>query len=662
MKTQRITDAIVSTITAMTHDGITAPELTTTENHNLITGYKVIINGTKLAKIDGRTFWVERTGGKTFKIYNDISLTTFDTEIRTDNPLGGTSYVQMINSYRSTADTSLDINSLVIGQSSKFIYTDVTKFYVSIVNQKTGASLYVHPDNLKVIRELDIMKNEYVNVLIIMSPVISGDKVLITSTVPGFDPGETRFRINQTWNAVGNRPNDPVIYRENAYSRTYVVPGSVAEDGSSFKVKDPSVLVTTISAKTPVYKDTVGYYTIVRGVVSTQVVGVKPVFNGTTLDYSVTSVDNSNSIRIDFASGFKAENDPILNISGSITGAGALTITSSNKPTNGQRLIGKGIADNTIVTVSNGVYTVTPSQIITFTDATSYDNIDVTVATGNQLLVAGGQIQYGKIDLDSGLISELTYSKNTTYAPTIADYDEVQSILVENIVAGYSAKTMYDNIVTADIELVGGNTLTFDTTPTVDSLTGLTANQPITSVRAGDKLSFAESTGLKMSSASVVLSIANTKPFTGLIRVTATDVTRGAKPGDTISFKYKGTEFLWKDFNGKTISKFTIIANLTKEYDYDTEQYVDVPLGTVLQIAERIEVAGSSTDWEAMLNISEFAISSETLDTDGKLVVNGTLPTDVIEGTKVKISKKIYDLPLQLDTTVGAKFLNKQTR
>jgi hypothetical protein len=665
LKTQRITDAFVNEVSTVDIVAGVAPLVTTNQSHNFVTGYKVMLSGGALGELADRSYWVERVTATAFRIYNDSGLSTFDTDA-TISPLSAVKgYAQIVNSYRSTIDTTLQINPLVIDQSSQFIYDDVNRFLVSIVDQSTGLSVYVHPDNLRIIRVLDEFRGEYVNTMIIKSKVKAGDKVLITSTVPGSDPGETRFRINQTWNTVGDYPNPPTIYRENAISRTYVTAVSPSTTefwydsqdvqhpyADTITVKDASVLVTKTvdGAKTPLEFTDNRYYTIVRGVVSTQVVGHLVKFNGADVnEYALSSVDNSNSVRVDLTSFTDATKKPI-ELTGSITGT-TLTVTSIIKPEVGQRIIGRGVLDGTYITGGTYPnYTVNISQTVASTSMTAYYNVEVTLYTGNQLLVNGGQIQYGKIDVSTGVISKLTFSKNTTYAPVISEYDEVQSILTENIMMGYTDKTMYDSVITANIESVANtNILTFNNAVVADDITGKVTSKAIGSVRKGDKLSFADSVNVKLMNTTSNLDIANTTvAFSGLIDFTDTGITQYAKEGDTLTFTKGGTSYdKFRNKQGKLVSEFTVIRNINS--------------GKTLQIAELVDIDGNCT---AKLNKSEYTVQEVVDVGDTRTITvstNGGLPT-ITAGTAVKINKKTYDLPLQLDTTVAASFLNKQSR
>jgi hypothetical protein len=674
LKTQRITDAIVTKISGFTHDGSSAPLVTTSTSHDLFSGYKVIINGTYLPKVDGRTFYVERVDSYTFKLFNDSNLSEYDTTPR--YPTAGTSYVQLINSYRSTTDTTLSINPLVIDQPVTFMYEDTSRFFVSLVNEKTGASVYVHPDNMKVVRIDGVIS------LVILQPVVSGDKVLVTSMVPGNDPNETRFRINQTWNSTGNRPNEPVIYRENQFSRTYV--SAVTEtDGvaTEITVKNPLALVTKTVSTVNVEYDT-AFYAIVTGVVNSQMVysGVK--YNGIAMtDYSVTSVDNNNTMRVNFNSGFTVKP---ATFTGSITGS-TLTVTGTVEGTIavGQLLSGDLITDNIYITAGSGTtWTVkigstlatatgTVNNIVSST-MKSNQRVEVTVATGNQVIINGGQLQYTSLSLDTGLISGITYSKNTTIAPTINVYDEVQSVLVENrFAAGLNTKSFYDNIVTATVDNANttSGTYVFKTNSTTD-INGYTTTSGIVSVKAGDKISFGSIQGTTYSSSNASSTIANTTvAYSGKINFVNTGNTSFAslaKAGDTISFNYANAVIY--EFQTQTadrLAEFTVIDSY--ENKANSSQWtiqVAEPVKVVSGMTANIHIAEYTVDSIAKISWDEDANTS-TAGIDAyevKITTSAGLPA-VTNGFDVaRINKKTYDMPLQLDSSAGALFLKQQTK
>jgi hypothetical protein len=224
--------------------------------------------------------------------------------------------------------------------------------------------------------------------------------------VPQASPSERKFRINNTWNTISGMPNDPIVYRENEFTRTYIKSVNYQNNELySFIVNSPYDLVATSSftGKSINYDaDAQQYYVTVDGVVNTQVVNVR-VYNSTT----------------------KVE----LNKNDTTYGWSWVSVTN-------------------LTTIK-----------LVFKNNLGF-NVDVKISSGNSLLINGEIIKYKGIDLDYsssayGEITEITRGTSYTGTSVISQYDIVQSILPENqLDAKYSYTNWYDNNLTDDTSLV----------------------------------------------------------------------------------------------------------------------------------------------------------------------------------------------------------------
>ena len=447
--TQRVTDSTISLLRdysnlpvdplvpagavypGFTVDGINNPPLLTTYNstHSLVSKnplQQVVINGTGITEFDNKTFYVSTLNYKTGLLAPDTTRQVYlyntptpdNTSSSWDN-ISSVYFKTTARGYMQLIDAIVDISipwktPLQLKQPPGYVIDDVNRLMVSVIPKSASAQRqYISPSNLK------LVQYNNVSTLILLKAVNAGDEVLVTSMVPQASPGERRFRMNSTWNTISGMPNDPVVYRENEFTRTYIKSINYENDEIySLVVKSPYDLVATSSftGKSISYDtDAQQYYVTVDGVVNTQVVNVR-VYNSTT----------------------KAE----LNKNDTTYGWSWVSVTN--------------LTTIKVVFKSNLGF-----------------KVDVKVSAGNSLLSNGEIIKYKSIDLDYssvtyGEITGVTRGALSTGTSVISQYDIVQSILPENkLDTKYSYSNWYDNNQTIGNITVSGNVYSFNYAETI---------------------------------------------------------------------------------------------------------------------------------------------------------------------------------------------------
>jgi hypothetical protein len=568
--------------------------------------------------------------------------------------------------YRSIVRTSTP-------PSAGIKFTNVDRLFVSVIDKDNDYLREYIPAS-----KLQLQDINGVNTLIVEAEIVPGDKVLVTSFVPTASPNETRFRINQTWSTVTGTPNTPVIYRENAYTRTYITSVSYDADGiaESFKVKDPFALVSLAtfsatgdySARTVTFDTDAGLYaTIIDGLESDRITNLK-----------FTKPDGSS-----------------IN-----TGFEWFTLTNVN---------------TTKVYFYNNPGSVVYAQ----------------VASGNEVLINGENLRFKEINIDytspdfgkiSGLqrgrdytrsLAANDYTENTdVIAEHIVKYAQVQGVLEENKMSAKRAiSTFYDRVVTRSITArdnsTGVYTFSYDTNG-VNTI-GTALNDRITQLSTGDKISFYNG-ATKCATFVNNINVANTVATTGKFNFLVSDNSdiRYAQVGSDITFTYTGNSKEVKYYNPvtrETSNVFTIVDSYynTEYVEYTAasvaanKQDSSVPLVKkdiwTIEIAEplNIDILDSSNPvMRANVQIfNEYTISSvvqnagnvvitlnnvveiDNIDPDtGDIFgnVTATFPTTIVADSAndsfstASILRRVVDLPLVIETTGVAEFLNQQIR
>jgi hypothetical protein len=649
--TQRITDATVSLIQkfsnlanpsggvypGFTVDGVNPPLLTTYDSeHSLVAKnplQQVVIRGTGITQFDDKTFWVSTLNYKTNLSAPNPSRQVYLYTTNTPSNTGGWDIISSVNftksaGYMQVVDSVLDLSiptktPLQIRQPAGYVMTDVNRLYVSVISKDNDAlRQYISPSNLK------LVQYNNVSTLLINKAINAGDEVLVTSMVPQASPGERKFRINNTWNSVSGMPNDPVVHRENEFTRTYITEVTYSSgELLNFKVSKPYDLVSTSKFTNKVVKydsDAKQYYITVDGVLNSQIVNTR-VYNSTT----------------------KAE-------------------ISSDDSTYGW----------SYVSVSN----LTTIKIVFKTNPGF--NIDVTVSAGNTLLINGEQLKYTSINLtygsgNYGLIDGLTRGVNATGTSVISQYDIVQSILSENILeAKYNNIGWYDNVIDLELKSKSGNVYTVAYTSTTDS-TGLTEYSAIGQAVTNNIVAFGDYDSAKKSTTFGVDSFdakITQKSSNGVYvfdirdlnsaNVTSNSINRlnststhivGLTAGDVFNIKYANGVSITHGNSSNAIFKITDSyvnsANSSQWIIEADTAIVDVETSYTLTFSNAISSTHQISN--SYVGGSEAAGYTWNLETTGgpSTVTNKAISVTYNSG-----------YPLQMDNSDVAQFLNKQSR
>ena len=302
------------------------------------------------------------------------------------------------------------------------------------------------------------------------------------------------------------------------------------------------------------------------------------------------------------------------------------------------------------------------------------------MAVGNNLIIRGEQIQFASIDLTwnsttYGLIGKLSHSKNFTGTAAISVYDQVQRISSADIMAtGFYDETWYNNKITVNIDYANSNSA--NGTYTFDS-----ATYPLVKFVADeDKISFSE---VGVLTGNLYLTATNMSSTTGAYyyfnianNYSVKNIVVGSKIGfkewDPFTGSYVDVSYTVPEYRNtqsavdKTYTSFTVIES--KADSANSSQWV-------VRLAEAVEATvnptgNSATATYAVANITQFtantvssnSVTGITTITVDPLYNSGNVqnvyPT-VLSTSVASIAYTNREMPLQLDNSVAAQFLNQ---